>query len=146
MHSIEGIDRSFRLMLVQVTKQLENTARLLDAPTPAIINSIYNAEEFIDTQKSQIEKECFTYLGSHEIKDERQVDVVRALNTIASNLERISDFSINIVQQVQHLQNQAALKRFPASRLPRRPARRRPPDCRRAVQPRLDPGPAHLPH
>ena len=113
MQSIAGIARSFRLMLVQVTKQLENTARLLDAPTPAIIKSIYSAEEFIDTQKSQIEKECFTYLGNHEIKDDRKVASVRALSTIASNLERISDFAVNIVQQMQHLHDQAAVQRFP---------------------------------
>lgn len=110
MITIDGIAKNFRFMLVQITKQLDNTAALLDSTDTKYVRSIHAAEEYIDTQKSMIEDECFKYLSRQEIRDPAQVDQVRALNVITGNLERISDFAVNITKQLGHFKNTQALR------------------------------------
>jgi len=110
--SFNGIAKNFRLMVVQVTKQIETTLKLLDAPDPRLISAIQSADDYVDTQKSMIENECFKFLGHRETDDHRLVDSVRALNVITSNLERIADLSVNISRQVQYLGDAAILRRF----------------------------------
>lgn len=112
MLSFEGISQNFRLLIVQVIKQLENTGRLLKQEDARLIRAITSAENYIDTQKSMIEDWCFEYMGQHRIVEAGRIDVIRALNVITSNLERVSDFSQNIARQTEHLRHRDALGRF----------------------------------
>ncbi len=108
----EAVARNFRLMIVQVRKQLELTGALLDRPSPDLIKRIRDSDDYIDVQKSMIENECFKILSRERIEEGRKVDMLRALNIITSNLERIADFSANIARQTQHLEDHTRLQRF----------------------------------
>lgn len=112
MQSIEGLAKNFRFMVVQVTKQIENTFKLLESPEPRLIKAIQDSDDYIDTLKSMIEKDCYDFLGRQKVHDERLVDTVRALNVITSNLERIADFSVNIARQMRRFRDLQTLHRF----------------------------------
>ncbi len=112
MASFEGILRNFRFMAVQTTKQLESTRRLLGSPDPRLVDSIRKSDDYIDTQKSMIENECFKFIRGNPEADERMVDTVRALSIITANLERIADLSVNVARQTQYLGDPALLATF----------------------------------
>lgn len=112
MLSFVGIKRNFRLMVIHVRKQLEGTLQLLDQPSARLIRDIQHADDYIDTQKSMIENECYDLLSRHRIEEERDVDFIRALTTITVNLERIADFSANIARQTPHLTDFSILRRY----------------------------------
>jgi len=112
MLSFEGIAKNFRFMIVQVTGQLESTLKLLDDPDPALIKAIRSSDDYVDTQKSMIENDCFTFLGRNRLADDRLVDAVRAVNVVTNNLERIADLSVNTARQLQYLGDLAVLRRF----------------------------------
>lgn len=112
MRSFDGIARNFRLMVVQVTKQVENTFRLLEDPDPRQIKSIQDGDDYVDTLKSLIENECFDFLGHQRVSDDALVDSVRAVIVITNNLERIADFTVNAARQVRRLPDTVLLRRF----------------------------------
>ncbi len=112
MLSYEGIAKNFRFTVVQVTKQLERTLRLLDSPDPRLVEAVQTGDDYIDTQKSLIENECFKFIGFVKHQDERLIDAVRAISVITSNLERIADLTVNVSRQVGFLGDTALLKRF----------------------------------
>jgi phosphate uptake regulator len=107
-----GLQRNFRLLISQVSKQLDHCAKLLADPNPDVIKSVNATEDYIDTQKSMIENECFTFIGRRSIPDGHVVDGVRAIHVITSNLERISDFTVNVARQMMHLSDHRLLQRF----------------------------------
>jgi phosphate uptake regulator/Ser/Thr protein kinase RdoA (MazF antagonist) len=112
MPTFAGIEKNFRLMIVQVRKQLESTLQLLDDPDPKLTRAIRHSDDYIDTQKSMIENECFKILSQQRIDDAKLVDFIRAINVITSNLERIADFSANIARQSRRLGDHAVLERY----------------------------------
>jgi len=112
MLSYEGIARNFRLLVAQVAKQLEATRALLARPDPKLVKRIQDAEDYVDTQRSMIENDCFAFMTQAHEQDERKIDVVRALNVITSNLERMADFSVNISRQMSFLKDVTLLARF----------------------------------
>lgn len=99
-------------MLLEVTKQVENTKKVLDAPDPKLVESIESRDDYIDNLKSVIENSSFAAILRHGASEKRKVDLFRAVNTIASNLERIADFAVNIVSQTQYLVNPEFIQRY----------------------------------
>jgi phosphate uptake regulator len=114
MLSFAGIARNFRFMLLQVKKQLENTRVLLASlpPDESVVKSIRGSEGYIDTQKTMIENECFSFIRKTTDENERTIATVRAVTVISGNLERIADFSVNITRQLQHLKAPERLRPF----------------------------------
>lgn len=112
MLSYDGIQRNLQLMLVQVRKQLENMRRLLDAPDAKLVGAITRADDYVDTQKSMIENECFGLLSRHQVEQGPEVDFLRAVTTITGNLERIADFAANVALQTRFLVDPAHLQRY----------------------------------
>jgi len=112
MQSFDGIAKNFRLLLVQVTKQLETTTALLDNPHEKLVKSILSGEDYVDTQRMMIENECFKFIQSSDERNGDTVDAVRAVNVITNNLERIADMSVNIARQTGHLRDWSKLQQF----------------------------------
>lgn len=112
MLSYEGLSRNFRLLLVQVKKQLENLRALLESFDARHIKAIRGSENYIDTQKSMIENECFAFIRSRPEQDQQTLDSVRALSLITVNLERIADLAVNITRQAERLRDYETLRQF----------------------------------
>lgn len=106
-----GIENNFRFMVLEVTKQVELTLAILQKPSQRLIKRLVACDDYIDNLKTTIENKCFSTLGS-SIISKPTVDMLRALHIIANNLERIADFSVNIVAQFEHLLDPTFLQHY----------------------------------
>ncbi len=109
--SSKGIEKNFKFMVLEVTKQVEDTAKVLENPGPKIIDKIYARDDYIDNLKTVIENECF-YSNFNREPDKKTMDVIRSVDIIANNLEKIADYAENIVSQTSYLKNPAFIKKF----------------------------------
>jgi phosphate uptake regulator len=112
MHAFEGLEQKIQFMVLEVAKQVDETLKVLIKPDSAHIEKVTSRDDYIDNFKSVIENTCFSRLHSHAQLDKAGIDFIRAVNIISNNLERISDFSVDIVRQIQYLDEQAFLDRF----------------------------------
>lgn len=109
--SANGIDKNFKLMVVEVTKQVEDTLKAIRKPNRALISKIDTRDDYIDNLKSTIENKCY-YVNTKTKLGKKELDVIRAVNIASSNLEHLADHAVGIVSQVSHLENLDLLKRF----------------------------------
>ncbi len=112
MRVLEGVDENFRFMVLEVTKQVENTLKVLEKPDPGLIDKIESRDDYIDNLKSVIENICFSRIHTGFGGDKRAIDMARAVNIITSNLERLADHAVNIVTQSRYLRDPSFIKRY----------------------------------
>lgn len=108
-----GLDKNFRFMVLEVNKQLERTQRHLQSPSDKLAEEIKNRDNYIDHLKSIIQNTCFSYFIKNDDLDKKTVNLFRAADIIAANLERIGDHAVNIVTQTTHLTNPRFFQRYP---------------------------------
>jgi phosphate uptake regulator len=106
-----GLDENFRFLVLEVRKQVEETLNFLAEPSQMLLERINNRDDYIDTMKSLVEEHSYAFLTGSGL-DRRGANCMRAVNIIASNLERIGDFSVNVVNQVQYLSDPRILARY----------------------------------
>ena len=108
MSAIEELRENFRFMVSAVTSQVEQTIKFLQAPSRGGMDKIASGDNYIDTLKSLIEEKTFQLLLMNpKGMNKQQVAMLRSLNTITSNLERMADFAVNIPCQMNHLSDSA---------------------------------------
>ena len=112
MRFLEGVEENFRFMVLEVTKQVENTLLVLERPDPGLVNKIESRDDYIDNLKSVIENKCFSRIHTGFGGDKRAMDMARAVNIITANLERLADHAVNIVMQSQYLRDPEFIKRY----------------------------------
>ncbi len=112
MHVFEGLEQKIQFMVLEVSKQVDETLKVLAKPEPDQIEKVASRDDYIDNFKSVIENICFSRLESQAHQDKKGIDFIRAVNIISNNLERISDFSVNIVRQTQYLTQPGFLDRY----------------------------------
>jgi phosphate uptake regulator len=103
MHAFEGLEQKIQFMVLEVSKQVDETLKILTTPEEDHIEKVTSRDDYIDNFKSVIENTCFSRLESHSYLDKKGIDFIRAVNIISNNLERISDFCVDIARQVQYL-------------------------------------------
>lgn len=108
----EGLADNFRFMVLEVVKQVENTQRVLTEYNQKLVESIGGRDDYIDNLKSVIENKCYSLIHRQAALDKRKVDLLRATNTVSSNLERIADYAVNIVGQLGYLGDPQFIKRY----------------------------------
>ncbi len=108
----KGIDRNLKLMVIEVTKQVEDTQKVFDNPTEAMVTKIDARDDYIDNLKNAIENKCYSHHINNPDVDKKAQDLIRAVNVIASNLERIADYAVSIVNQITYFDNPQFIRRF----------------------------------
>jgi phosphate uptake regulator len=99
-------------MISEVSAQVEQTHGFFQEPSRAMVEKINARDDYIDTLKSLIEEKTFDRLIHGGVVNRQQSNLLRSLNTIASNLERIADFAENILGQAQFLTDLSYLSRY----------------------------------
>ncbi len=110
---LEGIERNFNFIVLEVIKQVEDTKQLLDLEEPdrKLVSKIRSRDDYIDNLKTIIGDKCFQ--GSMEAKANKEtISLMRSVNTIASNLERIADHAENISRQTKHFTRYNFIKEY----------------------------------
>jgi phosphate uptake regulator len=104
MIRFESLKENFQFLVIEVRNHIYNAFDYLNSPDPELRDRIVTRDDYIDNLKNLIENDCFlkTLSASGQLsKDE--INMIRAMHTIAINLERIADFCVNIVGQVDYL-------------------------------------------
>ena len=112
MIATQGVDKNFRFMVLEVTKQLENTYKVIQEPSRALIHKILTSDNYIDILKGLIEKKCISFFRHSPTIGKQSADMVSAVSTVTNNLERIADFCVNVAQQIQLLKQEGFLHKF----------------------------------
>ncbi len=98
-----NLQENLRFLILRVTGLVDDTLKFLQHPDPALLNTILSADDYIDNLKNTIESICFSCITAAINPDKKDVDRIRATQTICINLERIGDFCTNIARQQRYL-------------------------------------------
>jgi phosphate uptake regulator len=112
MSTFDEVRENFRFMVSEVTSQMEKTLSFVQAPSRRGMEKIISGDDYIDTLKSLIEEMTFRLHTSPGNMPKRDVALLRSLNTITSNLERMADFAVNIPRQMSHLSDPSFVLRY----------------------------------
>ncbi|WP_045214746.1 PhoU domain-containing protein [Desulfonatronovibrio magnus] len=112
MKYFKELEDKIHFMVLEVTRQLENTQKIIHDPKSELVDKVKSRDDHIDNYKSIIENMCFSRIHGHENLHKQRIDFIRAVNIISNNLERISDYAVNIVVQLGYLESQDILKDY----------------------------------
>lgn len=110
MLTYEGIDENLRFLILEVRKQVERTREFLVERNPKLLPKMHARDDYIDNLKSIIQRKCFSLAGRVG-NDKRSVELLRTVDIITTNLERIADFCENIIGQLGYIENDALLRK-----------------------------------
>jgi phosphate uptake regulator len=99
----ENIYENLRFMIHETENQLRASHRLFRSSNPSDFEKVFLKDDYVDNLKNLIENECFHHIASNQLLSKTEQNDVRALQTIAVNLERIADQSVNITRQLGYL-------------------------------------------
>ncbi len=103
MPYFSDLEEKIHFMILEANRQLDDTLKLIQDPQPSRVDKVRSRDDRIDNYKAIIENMCFSRIHGKETLSKQQVDFIRAVNIISTNLERISDFAVNIVGQLSYL-------------------------------------------
>jgi phosphate uptake regulator/tRNA A-37 threonylcarbamoyl transferase component Bud32 len=112
METLKAIEQNFKLMILEVTKQLEDTVKLLESPSKSLADKVRVRDDYIDNMKNIIENKNSSYVSSKQGIDKKTLNNVWALNTVAHNLEHIADLAVNIADQTGYFTDPGCIKRY----------------------------------
>lgn len=102
---------NLRFLVDQTLNQLHQADSLLKEFADKKIEKITSNEDYIDNLKITIENECFSVIHNRSL-GRRDIDKIRSINVIGTNVERIADYVVNIADQTRYLINFSFLKQF----------------------------------
>ncbi len=106
-----GVEGNLRFQILEVRKQLKRIDVYLRKPSPSGLEKITAGDDYIDNLKRIIHRKCYTVAAEEHGEDGPPVDLLRAVNVVATNLERISDFCEDIADQVAHIEDPKLLRK-----------------------------------
>ena len=112
MPIFNGLDDNFRFLILEVANQVDATRNFMQSNDEKLFEKIVSRDDYIDNLKAVIENIIFSKIHHEHSLDQKAINIIRAKNTICSNLERIADFCVNIVRQVGYIKNISCLQQF----------------------------------
>lgn len=104
-----ALQQNIKFLVIEVEKQIARTGEYLRQPTAPLADKIHSSDDYVDNLKTFVQTKCFSLAVDTAAIDKNGVARLKALEVVAVNLERISDFCERVVDQVGHLQNHQAL-------------------------------------
>lgn len=112
MIKFKGLNDNFHFLVLEIKNQISHTYAFLNSPDPELQDKIISKDDHIDNLKNIVENDCFARIVSESGTTQQELNTIRAMQTIAVNLERIADFCVNIVRQVHYLSSYNFLHNF----------------------------------
>jgi phosphate uptake regulator len=100
---LKAVTENLRFMVHEVSAQVEQVMQFFAEPSRILVEKISARDDYIDTLKSLIQDKSYSLLITNNITDKKIVHLLRSMNTLADNLERIGDFCVNMLRQSNHL-------------------------------------------
>jgi len=102
------ISENLRFLLVEVESQVSNLATFLSSRSPTVGQRIVNRSGYAYNLKLRIHGNCFNLIGSTE-KDSDMLSM-RAIESIATDLERITELCRDCVHCIENISNRRCLR------------------------------------
>ena len=99
----DTVAENLRFMIHEVGLQVEQTLQFFAEPSRAMVEKIRSRDDYVDTLKSVIQEKTYDLLIATGRMEKSRINFLRSVNTIADNLERIADFTVNMLRQAEHL-------------------------------------------
>jgi len=112
MRTLLDIKENFQFLTTQVARQIEDCFAILRGGSPVSISKFEARDNYIDILKSIIEQKSYSRLSDKTDLSEKSIEMIKAINKITTNLERIGDFSVNILRQLRYLHDDDYFQQF----------------------------------
>jgi len=112
MNLQQSIRHNLEFLQTEVVARLESIKAYLDNTSPEAAEKIFNRSGYIANLKLRIHDACYRYIAEKDKQDTPEVLQVRAIDIIATELERIADLGEEFVQQSVYLEDPGR-KNFP---------------------------------
>ncbi|MDD9947605.1 MAG: phosphotransferase [Myxococcales bacterium] len=96
----ESVDENLRFLIREVQQQIQRTRLYMESPSDSLRSRLKGRDSYIDNLRTFIQRACFE-LASEDV----DVEILKAIDIIAINLERVADFCGNVVDQMDYLQD-----------------------------------------
>ena len=103
-----GISENLRFLIVEVESQVSNLATFLSSRSPTVGQRIVNRSGYAYNLKMRIHGSCLTHIGS--LKKDSDMLSMRAMESIATDLERITELCRDCVHNVENISNRRCLR------------------------------------
>jgi hypothetical protein len=103
-----GVSENLRFLIVEVESQVSNLATFLSSRSPTVGQRIVNRSGYAYNLKMRIHGSCLSHIGSLE-KDSDMMSM-RAMESIATDLERIAELCRDCVHSVDSISNRRCLR------------------------------------
>lgn len=105
-----GIEENLKFLVLEVKRQLDGTVNYLDSRSLQLLEAVIGRDDYIDNLKTIIQRRCFGAAADQE--NSNGLDALKAIDTVAVNLERIADFCEKIISQMAYIENDQLLASF----------------------------------
>lgn len=108
MKTPRDISENLRFLIVEVESQVSNLATFLSSRSPTVGQRIVNRSGYAYNLKMRIHSSCFTHIGS--LKKDSDMLSLRAMESIATDLERIAELCRDCVHGIESISNRRCLR------------------------------------
>ena len=113
MLSMGAVDENVHFLILEVIRQVEKTRSFLRHPSEKILQGIIRRDDYIDHLRIIIQRKCYALARHVDQNDRFEMELLKSLDIITGNLERIADFCESVVGQYQYLESPDAVEKLP---------------------------------
>ena len=105
----QSIQDNLRFLIVEVSNQVISLQTFFASPSESAAQQILARSGYAFNLKTRIHDSCYSHISGQDEKDAESL-IFRAIESIATNLEQITELCRECVQQVDQLHNQQRLQ------------------------------------
>ena len=102
------VSENLRFLIVEVESQVSNLATFLSSRSPTVGQRIVNRSGYAYNLKMRIHGSCLNHIGS--LTEDSDMLSMRAMESIATDLERITELCRDCVHNIEHITNRRCLR------------------------------------
>ena len=113
MLSTGAVEENLHFLILEVIRQVERTRTYLRRPSAKTREIILKGDDYIDHLRTIIQRKCFALVREIDQNDRFEMELLKSLDSITANIERIADFCESIVDQFQYLEDPEFVRSLP---------------------------------
>jgi aminoglycoside phosphotransferase (APT) family kinase protein/phosphate uptake regulator len=110
--SLAGVRRNFTLLLIEVTKQIDDAWEALQRPSPEVAARVRARDDYVNVLKNQVTGKAFRLLLEEQPPQRSTADLVDAIQLVAQQLGLVAEHGAHIVAQMDYLSAPAFVHAF----------------------------------
>ncbi len=112
MLSIQFNDKNLHLLVLEVKKQVQESQLAIENVNSNFLDKTNTRDDYVDNLRSLIIQNSYKLLLHANESEKQIVPLVMAISTISNNLERIGDYTVNIIKQTGYLEDKSFFKDY----------------------------------